>query len=122
MTNNQGPSSDVGSELLFENDRVRVWSMTLQPGETSTYHRHENDYLFVYTTPSTISSQVGDTDGPTRNFHDGYVQYTEVGPGIEHSITNVAESLHHQIIVEIKGVSMSETSHSPENNGRVRTD
>ena len=122
MTKNQGPSSDVGSELLFENDRVRVWSMTLQPGETSTYHRHENDYLFVYTTPSTISSQVGDIDGPTRNFHDGYVQYTEVGPGIEHSITNVAESLHHQIIVEIKGVSMSETSHSPENNGRVRTD
>ena len=36
-------SRNVGSELLFENDRVRVWSMTLAPGESCEYHRHEND-------------------------------------------------------------------------------
>ncbi len=122
MTQDQGPSLDVGSELLFENDRVRVWSMRLQPGETSTYHRHENDYLFVYTTPSLIRSEIAGRDGPTRKFDDGYVQYTEVGSGIEHSITNVAESLHQQIIVEMKGGSRSETTQPPVNNGRAQTD
>ena len=42
-------SKDVGTELLFENDRVKVWSMALEPGETSPYHQHDNDYVFVYT-------------------------------------------------------------------------
>ena len=120
MSQDEGPSLDVGSDLLFENDRVRVWAMTLQPGETSSYHRHENDYLFVYTTPSSIRSEIAGKEGPAREFVDGYVQYTEVGSGIEHSITNVAESVHRQIIVEMKGGSVSETTQTPINNGRAQ--
>ena len=49
-------SSDIGTELLFENDRIRVWSMVLQPGEESPLHRHDGDYVFVYTTPSRITA------------------------------------------------------------------
>ena len=120
MSQDEGPSLDVGSDLLFENDRVRVWAMTLQPGETSSYHRHENDYLFVYTTPSSIRSEIAGKEGPAREFDDGYVQYTEVGSGIEHSITTVAESVHRQIIVEMKGGSGSETTQTPINNGRAQ--
>ena len=40
-------SPDVGTKLLFENDRVRVWDLCLQPGEGTGLHRHENDYLYV---------------------------------------------------------------------------
>ena len=112
-------SKDVGTELLFENDRVRVWSMELGPGESSTNLHHEHDYLFVYTTPSTIKSNRPGESDTVRTFGDGYVQYTEVGDGIEHSITNVADGRHHQIIVEFMGPSSSANPRPPENNGRL---
>ena len=113
-------SKEVGTELLFENDRVKVWGMALEPGETSPYHQHENDYVFVYTTPSRISSNRQTEEGQVREFEEGYVQYTQVGGGIQHSITNVSDIRHHQIIVEMKGGSTSATPQPPENNGRSR--
>ena len=38
--------AQVGSKLIFENERVRVWEFTLQPGETIDTHKHEHDYFF----------------------------------------------------------------------------
>ena len=32
---------DVGTAVLFENDRVRVWELTLAPGESSDTHEHQ---------------------------------------------------------------------------------
>lgn len=37
----------VGSKVLFENERVRVWELTLQLGEDSPVHRHENNHLLI---------------------------------------------------------------------------
>jgi hypothetical protein len=34
-------------ELLFENEHVRVWGNVLEPGEESTVHRHDHDYLTI---------------------------------------------------------------------------
>jgi hypothetical protein len=30
----------IGDEILFENDRVRVWSVKLDPGERQAWHQH----------------------------------------------------------------------------------
>ena len=38
---------EIGTRLLFENDRVRVWDLQLAPGESTGVHRHTNDYLYV---------------------------------------------------------------------------
>jgi beta-alanine degradation protein BauB len=36
----------VGSTLLFENDRVRIWDITLAPGERLPFHRHRTSYFY----------------------------------------------------------------------------
>ena len=60
-------TTEIGTELLFENDRIRVWQMVLQPGEESPHHRHESDYVFVYTTPSRMTAFLeGQEDNPSR--------------------------------------------------------
>jgi hypothetical protein len=112
----QEPVLDIGTELLFENDAVRVWSMELAPGEESPYHLHTRDYLFVYTTPSKIgfverSGQLGET----REFADGFVNYLAVGNGLTHQIKNVADVPHRQILVEFK--TLKDVAPSS-NNGR----
>ena len=36
----------VGTELLYENDRVRVWDITLRPGERMPFHCHRSSYFY----------------------------------------------------------------------------
>jgi len=40
-------NQNVGDTLLFENDKVKVWHIQLQPGERIHYHRHNFDYFWV---------------------------------------------------------------------------
>ena len=43
-----GPSNhEVGTKLLLENDRVRIWDLDLQPGDRVAFHCHATPYFFV---------------------------------------------------------------------------
>jgi hypothetical protein len=44
----------VGSKVIYEDDRVRVWNFTLAPGQMTSMHRHDNDYHFVAVQPSQL--------------------------------------------------------------------
>ena len=37
----------VGQEIILENDRVRIWHITLAPGETQPLHHHGLPYVVV---------------------------------------------------------------------------
>jgi predicted metal-dependent enzyme (double-stranded beta helix superfamily) len=113
-------TTSIGTELLFENDRIRVWDMVLQPGQESPLHRHEGDYVFIYTTPSRLTAFLENQPPTTSDFDDGFVQYTEVGPGTVHKIRNAGAREHRQILVEFKGPSVAPSLQQPENNGRTR--
>lgn len=39
-----GPIAD---RVLFENERVRIWEMQLEPGERTPVHHHEHDYVVI---------------------------------------------------------------------------
>ena len=41
------PIGNVAQNLLFEDAKVRIWDMRLEPGEGSDLHRHELDYYLV---------------------------------------------------------------------------
>ena len=44
----------VGSEVIYEDDRVRVWNFTLAPGQMTSMHRHDFDYHFVAVQPTQL--------------------------------------------------------------------
>jgi len=44
----------VGSKVIYEDDRVRVWNFTLAPGEMTSMHRHDHDYYFVAINPTQL--------------------------------------------------------------------
>ena len=117
-------SDRIGTELLFENDRFRVWDMVLEPGEDSELHRHTNDYLFVYVTddngleiapPGQDAFRQRCADGQTAHWEVG----AEPGPAYSHTLRNVGTRTHRQILVELPGSSRSqESTGRPETNGR----
>ncbi len=44
-------NGNVGTKLLLEDDRVRVWEIRLAPGERLPPHRHVLDYFWTAVTP-----------------------------------------------------------------------
>ena len=43
----KNPNPCVGSQLLSENERTRVWMIKLAPGERIGFHRHVLDYFWT---------------------------------------------------------------------------
>ena len=96
----------IGTEVVFENDRVRVWEMRLAPGEDSAVHRHELDYLLVQIDGDTIAGiPEPDTGGHYKDYIEGKVEpgtavFIERG-GIE-TARNVGDKPYHEILIELK--------------------
>ena len=44
----------VGSYVIFENEQVRAWNFTLEPGQMTSMHRHDFDYSFGAVKPSQL--------------------------------------------------------------------
>jgi beta-alanine degradation protein BauB len=114
-------STDPGTKVLFENDRIRVWEMKLGPGETSHAHKHMNDYVFIYSEPSTIETDFLDGRLNPRSYEEGFTCFSAVGAsGLDpHRIRNLADEPHRHVIVEILGPSSASEPQPPEDNGRV---
>jgi hypothetical protein len=98
----------IASNVLFENDRVRVWEMSLQPGEESDLHRHELDYVMIQISGDKMGAKFEpDSGGPWGAL--GYVE-GEVAPGnvlfaerggIEKAV-NIGQKPFYEIVVELK--------------------
>lgn len=61
----------VGSNLVSETDRVRVWHLILKPGERTPFHRHVLDYFWTC-----------HSEGSAISYHeDGSIIATDYQPG-----------------------------------------
>ena len=45
---------NVGSFIVFENDKVIIWEMLLEPGQQTPCHTHQHDYIFYVLEGSTL--------------------------------------------------------------------
>jgi len=96
-------SSEVGTTLLFENERVRVWDLCLEPGESTGLHRHATDYLYVVIGGGTL--QGVDANGnkkPLSEMADGEVVFRNIAGEDVHEAINVGEKPWRNIVVELK--------------------
>jgi beta-alanine degradation protein BauB len=53
-------SEDLGTKLILENDRVRIWEHRVPAGETGPTHLHRRPYISVV-----VRGTSGDTLDPT---------------------------------------------------------
>jgi len=75
----------VGTRLLSETDRVRVWEIRLAPGERIGFHRHVLDYFWTAVTPGRARSHAEDGTIVEAIYSTGETRHFAYGKG-EHKI------------------------------------
>jgi mannose-6-phosphate isomerase-like protein (cupin superfamily) len=106
----------VGSKVVFEDDKIKVWEFNLEPGEQTAVHTHELEYVFYVIDGSTL--EVFDADGKfvtPLEFADGDVlplrlegdELIVVGNEAlrvpaTHSARNAGTTVYREILIEKK--------------------
>ncbi len=89
--------------LLFENSRVKAWSLTLEPGQSTPQHTHELDEIVICLESSKlrITKAGPEPEGQTMQPNLGEVSMPPV-KGVTHVLTNVGETRYRQVSIELK--------------------
>jgi hypothetical protein len=96
----------VGTKVIYEDDRVRVWQLRLAPGQRSAIHRHELDHLLIQVSGDRIAViPEADGEGPFREYLEadvvpGATVFVPRG-GVE-TAHNVGSLPYREVIVELK--------------------
>ena len=93
----------VGSRLLFENAQIRVWDITLGPGERLPFHCHRTSYF--YRCESAGVSQVRTPDGRAAVYESPQdeVVFHDIPPGetMIHDLSNAGDTVLRFTTVEL---------------------
>ena len=84
----------VGTTLLLENDSVRVWDITLAPGERLPFHRHRTSYFYRSHAAGLVRVRL--PDGTESVYPTGVdeVHFHEIGPDdlVVHDLENAGNT------------------------------
>ena len=102
------PTQNVGTKLLFENERIRVWDLVLQPGQALEKHVHHEDYVFIVLEGGSLV-HVDDEDASKDvavNYATDQVVWLESGEGLVHNkLVNVGDKPYRNLVIELKSVA-----------------
>jgi len=95
----------VGTRLLFENERIRVWDITLAPGERLDFHRHRTSYFYRCESGGRLRVRTPEGDEAEYESPANEVHFHEIGPDdlVVHDLENVGETTVRFTTVELLG-------------------
>ena len=84
----------VGTQLLSEDKRVRVWDIRLAPGERIGFHRHQLDYFWTAVTAGRARSHQQDGSTLETEYYPGETRHESYAAGEFkiHDLENIGES------------------------------
>ena len=97
------PLGDLATRVLFENEHVKVWEMTLAPGETSALHRHDRPYVMCVIEGTRIDADIVGKGHLEIPVPPGSVLF--VPPGETERAINATDRPFREILIELKAGS-----------------
>lgn len=105
--------AEVATTKLLENDKVIVWEMVLEPGESSGLHTHEHSYIIQVIEGSMLRASgvdgedYGGIDFKTDETYwvdveDGEVIVGDLRAPATHDATNIGATRYRELLVEVK--------------------
>lgn len=95
----------VGSRVLFENDRVRVWEVRLEPGERGAFHLHDGPYFWTVVDGGIGLQRSKDGTYKVRDYREGDTSFQDNSPRdtMIHDFENAGDSRIRFVTVELLG-------------------
>ncbi|MEM6634593.1 MAG: hypothetical protein AAF667_01765 [Pseudomonadota bacterium] len=99
-----GSNGRVGSRIVSESDRVRVWLIEMEPGERLPFHTHVLDYFWTATTAGKARSRYGDGTVAEADYAVGDTKHFqfERGESMTHDLENIGDTMLAFTTVEFK--------------------
>lgn len=98
------PVGDVANHVLFEDDKLRIWEMKLEPGEHSDLHHHHHEYYLVIFSGDLVAGvpPKGSPMDPFVGVVPEKGNTVAVPKGGTEWAVNVGEKTYHEILIELK--------------------
>jgi predicted metal-dependent enzyme (double-stranded beta helix superfamily) len=101
-----GPYGDIATRVVYEDERLRIWELVLEPGEEGPLHKHELDHILV----QIAGDKMAVVPHPDSKSRYGEYLEAEVFPGqifvIERGgieiARNVGREPYKEILIELK--------------------
>jgi hypothetical protein len=97
------PNYNVGTRLLLENARVKVWEIVLEPGQRAPFHWHTHAYFYVCAEPGRVRTRFPNgyyVEGDEEAGGAAFMEHSEDEPGI-HDLENVGTTTIRYTTVEL---------------------
>lgn len=85
----------VGSVMVSESDRAKVWLIEMQPGDRLPFHTHVLDYFWVATTPGRARSRYADGHVAEVDYAVGTTKHFTFSEGesMTHDLENIGDTV-----------------------------
>ena len=101
MPRGNEPLGEIATTVLFENDKVKIWNLIVEPGEASSWHLHERDYVTVPVEGKALTAEF--EDGSTRESSVVVgTTWTYHGEHRVHRVVNNTDTRYVNVLVELK--------------------
>ena len=100
MPRGNEPLGDIASKVLFENDRVKIWNLIVEPGKASDWHLHGRDYVTVVVEGEGLVVEFDDGTSEENPSSLGTWRYH--GDHKVHRVVNNSASLYKNVLIELK--------------------
>lgn len=90
----KNPNGCVGTRLVSETDKVRVWTIHLRPGERVGFHRHVLNYFWTAINQSRGRQHLMDGSTVEFTYQAGETRHESYGPGEfkVHDLENIGDT------------------------------
>lgn len=103
----------VGNDVWFENESVRVWGSTIEPGQRVPFHNHTIDYFWICVRASSAFQRFA--DGTARYIEPavGQVSFQRHSPSenLVHDLENIGDSPLEIVTIELLDTAAPTHSH-----------
>ena len=91
---------EIATQLILENDKVRIWNLVVAPGESSDWHLHENDYVTVVVEGGELDVEYN--NGSVASSPSQIGSWSFHGDHRIHRVTNNTNSTYRNVLIELK--------------------
>lgn len=102
-------NGQLGTNMWFENDHIRVWEVRLEPGERGAFHIHDHPYFWTVVEPGRGLQRFIDGRFVIRDYTMGETRYLVHSPddSLIHDLENVGDTTLRFVTVSLLPLSRS---------------